>query len=120
MAYEINNVKRGTSTIRVVGAGSVTTTLNNLSVNTDLEVVSSASIKRINWSAAPSGNVIIARGATPNTIYELYGSGEIRLDEWGSPSANGSTGNVVITIYGGGTCTLELSKQATYISNLDG
>lgn len=120
MAYEISNVKRGTSTIRVVGAGSVTATLNNLSTNTALEVVDAASIKRINWSAAPTGNVIIARGATPNTVYELYGSGEIRLDEWGIPGANGATGNVVITIAVGGTCTVELSKNATYTSNLDG
>lgn len=119
MAYEINNVRRGTSTIRVVGAGTVTATMNNLSTNTSLEVVDSASIKRINWSCAPTGNVTIARGATPNTIYELYGSGEIRLDEWGSPSSNGATGNVVVTIYVGGTCTLELSKSATYTQNLD-
>lgn len=119
MSYEIVNSRRGSSIIRVVGAGTVTTTLNNLSTNTALEVVDSASIKRINWSAAPTGNVTIARGATPNTIFELYGSGEIRLDEWGAAQANGATGNIVITVAVGGTVVLDVSKTATYTTNLD-
>lgn len=119
MAYEIVNARRGGSTIRVVGADSKTITLANLSTNTALEVVDSATIKRIAWSVPPTGNVVIARGATPNTVFELYGSGEIRLDEWGSACANGATGNIVITVAVGGTCVLDVSKTATYTTNLD-
>ena len=119
MAYEIVNARKGSSTVRVVGAGTVTLPLTALSTNTTLEVVDSATIKRLAWSAAPTGNVVISRGATPNTVLELYGSGEIRLDEWGSAVANGATGNIVITVAVGGTCVLELSKTATYSTDLD-
>lgn len=119
MAYEIVNTRKGSSIIRVVGADSVTATLNDLSTNTALEVVQSASIKRVTWSVPSTGNVTIARGATPNTVLELYGSGEIRLDDWGHSVANGATGNVVITVSVGGTCFVDLSKYVTYTTNLD-
>lgn len=119
MSYEIVNSRRGSSIIRVTGADTVTSTLANLSTNTALEIVDSASIKRISWSAAPTGNVTIARGETPNTIFSLYGSGEIRLDEWGAAQANGSTGNIVITVAVGGTAIIEVSKTTTYTTNLD-
>lgn len=119
MAYEIVNTRRGSSIIRVVGADAVTATLDNLSTNTALEIVDSASIKRVAWSVPPTGNVTIARGATPNTVFELYGSGEIRLDEWGASAANGATGNIVITVAVGGTCVLDVSKTTTYTTNMD-
>ena len=119
MAYEIVNTRRGSSIIRVVGADSVTATLANLSTNTALEIVDSASIKRIAWSVPSAGSVTIARGATPNTVFELYGSGEIRLDEWAAACANGATGDIVVTVAGGGTCLLDVSKTATYTTNLD-
>lgn len=119
MAYEIINTRKGSSTIRVVGPDTVTATLSSLSTNTQLEVVNSANIKRILWSTAPTGNVNIARGATPNTIFNLYGSGEIRLDEWGAPGSNGATGNIVITVAVGGTCIIDVTKDVTYTTNLD-
>jgi hypothetical protein len=49
----------------------------------------------------------------------LYGTGEMRLDDYGYALANGSTGNVVVTIATGGSCILEVSKTATYSTNLD-
>lgn len=119
MAYEIINTRKGSSTIRVVGADAVTATLSSLSTNTQIEVVNSVNIRRISWSAAPTGSVTIARGATPNTVYQLYGSGEIRLDEWGAPGSNGATGNIVITVAVGGTCILDVTKDVTYTTNLD-
>jgi len=117
MAYEIINNKRGTSIIRATGAGDYTITLEDLSVNTALEVVSSASIRRLNWST--NGSISIARGETPNTVLELYGSSENRFDEYGYLLANGSTGNIVVSIVTGGTVTMELSKSAEYTTNLD-
>ena len=117
MAYEITNVRRGSSVIRCEGAGTYTVTLNDLSTNTSLETVTSASIKRALWSTG--GTVSVARGETPNTIITLYGSGEMRFDETGHAVANGATGNVVITIATGGSCFLEVSKTATYSMDLN-
>lgn len=119
MAYEIVNARKGSSTIRVVGSGTVTVPLTALSTNTTIETINGASIKRLAWSAAPTGNVIVSRGATPNAVFELYGSGEIRLDEWGSAAANGSTGNIVISVAVGGTAVIEVSKNATFSTDLD-
>jgi hypothetical protein len=91
--------------------------LTQLSANTALENVDSASIKRVTWSTG--GTVTIGRGATPNTVATLYGSGEIRLDDYGHSLANGATGNIVVTIATGGTCFLEVSKTATYTTDLN-
>ena len=49
----------------------------------------------------------------------LYGSGEMRFDDYGYSLANNATGNVVVTIATGGSCVLELSKTATYSIDLD-
>lgn len=116
MSYEIINVKRASSIIRCEGVSNYTIQLSDLSTNTQIETVTSASIKRIGWSS--NGYITIARGATPNTVSTLYGSGEIRLDEWGSSLANGSTGNIVVSIVTGGTVFLEVSKTATYSTDI--
>lgn len=115
MAYEITNVRKGSSVIRCEGAGTYTITLNDLSTNTSLETVSTASIKRVLWSTG--GTVAVARGATPNTVITLYGNGEMRYDEMGHALANGSSGDIVITIGTGGSCFLEVSKTATFTSD---
>ena len=119
MSYEVNNSLRSASIIRAEGVGTYTITLANLSSNTALETVSAAAIKRMNWSSNTTGSITVARGATPNTVYSLYGNGELRLDEFGHSSANGSTGNIVVTIASAGTLTMEVSKTATYSTNLD-
>jgi hypothetical protein len=117
MSYEIINSRKGSSIVRCEGAATFTIELNNFSTNTAIETVNSASIKRINWSTG--GTVTVARGATPNTMLTLYGTGEMRLDDYGYALANGSTGNVVVTIATGGSCVLEVSKTATYSTDLD-
>lgn len=117
MSYEIINAKKGSSIIRCEGPATYTITLANLSTNTAIETVDSASIRRVNWSTG--GTVVVARGATPNTMLTLYGSGEMRFDDYGYSLANNATGNVVVTIATGGTCVIELSKTATYSIDLD-
>jgi hypothetical protein len=117
MAYEIINSRKGSSIIRCEGAATYTIRLADLSTNTAIETVDSASLKRINWSTG--GTVTVGRGASPNTMLTLYGTGEMRLDDYGYALANGSTGNVVVTIATGGSCILEVSKTATYSTNLD-
>jgi hypothetical protein len=118
MSYEVSNSLRNSSYIRAEGAGTYTITLANLSSNSALETVSAASIKKVNWSANSTGSVTIARGATPNTILSLHGTGEMKLNEYGHAVANGSTGNLVVTIAGSGSVVMEVSKVATYSTDL--
>ena len=115
--YEVNNTLKGTSTIRVVDPGTYTITLANLSSNTQLETVSATNIKRIFWSS--NGYINIGRGDTPTPMLALHGSGEMRLDDLGYTLANTNTGNVVVTVVTGGSCVIELSKTATYSTDLD-
>lgn len=115
--YEVNNTLRGTSIIRVVDPGTYTITLANLSTNTQLETVTTASIKRVQWSS--NGYISIGRGATPTPMLALSQSGEMYFDELGYSIANTNTGNVVVTVVTGGSCVIELSKQATYSTNLE-
>jgi hypothetical protein len=115
MPIEITNSLRSSSLIRVEGVGTYYANLISLAADSN-EVVSSASIKRINWST--NGNIQIIRNG--NNIATLHNAGEIRLDEWGKSLANNNTSNVVITIVTGGTVFLEISKAATYTTPLTG
>jgi len=117
MAYEIINARRGTSIIRAEAPGTYTITLSALSTNTSIETVTDASIKRLNWSS--NGYISIGRGATPNNMLSLYNSGEMRFDDFGYSMANGSTGNIVVTVVTGGSVVMEVSKVATYSTDLD-
>lgn len=117
MAYEISNARRGTSILRAEAPGTYTIQLNQLSTNASIETVTSASIKRINWSS--NGYVTISRGATPNVLLSLYSSGEMRLDDYGHALANDAAGNIVVTIVTGGSVIMEISKTATYSTDLD-
>jgi len=117
MAYEVTNTRRGSSIIRCEGASTNDITLEQFSTNTSIETITSASLKRIAWSTG--GTVTIARGESPNTVATLYGSGELRLDDYGYALANGGDGKIVVTIATGGTCILEVSKTATYSTDLN-
>lgn len=114
MSYEIVKALRGSSTIRAEGAGTYTITLADMSTNTSIETVTSASIKRFNWTT--NGSITIARNST--TILTLFGNGEMRLDEYGAALGNTSTGNVVVTIASGGTIVMDVSKVATYSTDI--
>lgn len=115
MAKEITNSLRSASIIRVVGAGTETIQLANLSAAAS-ETVDSASIKRVMWST--NGNIIIARNGT--TLLELHGGGDFRFSEIGHVVANTSTGAITITINTGGTLLMEVTKQTTYSPSLTG
>jgi hypothetical protein len=115
MPIEITNSLRSSSLIRVEGVGTYYANLDSLAVNTN-EVISSANIRRINWST--NGNIQVVRNG--NNIVTLHNTGEIRLDEWGNSIANNNTSNVVITVVTGGTLLLEVTKSATYTTPLTG
>jgi hypothetical protein len=115
MPFELINSIRSPSIIRIEGTGTTTVALANLSVNAN-ETVTSANIKRINWST--NGSVQIVRNSVP--IASLHGTGEMRLDEYGYSIANNSTSSIVITVNTGGTVVLEVSKETTYANSLIG
>ena len=114
MAYEIINTLRNKSLIRVVGADTVSLTLNNFSTNTSTEVVSSVKITQVKWST--NNNIVVTRNTTP--LLSLYESGDWNLMAAGMILANSATSNVNITITGDGTCILECAKEATYTPKL--
>jgi hypothetical protein len=115
MPFELINSIRSSSIIRIEGTGTTTVALANLSVNAN-ETVTSANIKKINWST--NGNIQIVRNSVP--IASLHGTGEMRLDEYGYSIANNSTSSIVITVNTGGTVVLEVSKETTYANSLIG
>jgi hypothetical protein len=115
MAYEVTNTLRSSTIIRVVDPSTTTISLANLAFNAN-ETVSSANIKRINWST--NGSVQITRNGAP--IATLYGTGELRADDFGHSISNNSTSSIVITIASGGYALIEVSKQATYTEPLVG
>ncbi len=115
MAIEITNSLRSASIIRVEGVGTYYANISALAANAD-ETVSSANIKRLNWST--NGNITITRNG--NTIATLHNAGEIRCDEWGHAIANNNTANLVITVVTGGTLFVEVNKTATYSPALTG
>jgi hypothetical protein len=115
MPFELINSIRSPSIIRIEGTGTTTVALANLSVNAN-ETVTSANIKRINWST--NGSIQIVRNSVP--IASLHGTGEMRLDEYGYSIANNSASSIVITVNTGGTVVLEVSKETTYANSLIG
>jgi len=115
MPFELINSIRSPSIIRIEGTGTTTVAFSNLSASAN-ETVTSASIKRINWST--NGNIQIVRSSVP--IVSLHNTGEMRLDEYGYSIANNNTSSIVITINTGGTVVLEVSKEATYATALTG
>ena len=116
MPLEITNSNRGPSVIRVVDPGSYTITLNDLRANATTETVTGSSIKRVMWST--NGNITIVRNSVP--ILALHNAGDMVLTELGQTLANTPTGTIGITITTGGTALVELSKTATYTTDLTG
>jgi hypothetical protein len=112
MAYEIQNIPRNKSIVRMVGADSATLTMNSFSTNTTTETVTSVKITQVKWSADPTGNVNIGRGT--NTVLSLYNTGDWNLAASGLLVANSSASNVVVSITGDGTCILECVKESTF------
>jgi hypothetical protein len=115
MAYEITNALRSTSIIRVTGAGFANVQLANLATSAN-ETVTAAKIKRVMWSTG--GTVSIERGG--ETVLTLYGSGDLRPSDSGHIIANNSTSNMNVSIATGGTAIIEVTKEATYSTELIG
>ena len=120
MAFEILNTVRSKSTIRVVGASAnVRINLNQLSTNTQNEIISSATINQFHWST--SGVIEIYRGndATGTLIIQVFGEGSLPLSMFDISIANTSTANIYFVNTGAGTALIGLTKTATYVREPD-
>jgi hypothetical protein len=115
MPFEITNSLRSASIIRVVDTGTANITLSQLAKNAN-ETVTSATIKRVMWST--NGSISITRDGVP--ILALHGSGDLRTSDSGHVIANSSTANIAVTITTGGTAILEVTKDTTYTTALEG
>lgn len=115
MSYEVTNVIRSTSIIRVVGTTPANIALSQLATSAN-EVVSAASIRRILWSTG--GVVTVERGGV--VLLTLYGGGDMRLTDSKHVIANNSTSSINVSITTGGTAILEMTKVSAYTEPLTG
>lgn len=119
MAYEIINALRSKAVIRVTGNTDTLITLTQLSSNTSLETVTSASIAQVKSNGDNTWRVYRGDTASGTKVLELNKNDTINLEDLGIGAlSNGSTSNVFITNDGtGGTLLLVVSKTATYTTD---
>jgi hypothetical protein len=110
MASKITNSTRGSSVIQVTGADTLTVNVATSLATSATEIVTDAHIKTVTWST--NGSITIVRNS--EKVLELYGSGEMRLGDYGYSITSNSSSDMVITVASGGTLVLEVTKIATY------
>ena len=114
MAFEYINTLRSASIARVIDTGT-TIALANLSTGAN-ETVTAANIRKVAWST--NGSIQITRNSIP--ILTLHNTGTIMFDDLNTTIANNSTQPIVVVINTGGFVVLELTKVATYTTELTG
>lgn len=120
MALEVQNSLRSKSVVRVTGNTSTLITLDQLSTNTQNEVVVSATISQIHASSDGWWKVYRGNDATGNAVIELYQSTSIPLSQFDLTISEGATSNLYVTNSGtNGTLILMLSKVANYTRDVD-
>lgn len=121
MAYEIVNTLRSRSVLRVTGNTATRINLSQLSVNTQIETVETASINHVISSTDGIWRVYRGNDATGTLILELFDGTDLPLNTYDISFANSSTSNIYVTNSGtGGTLVLSLTKQASYNPPLEG
>ena len=120
MALDIANTIRSRSIITLTGNTATRINLSQLSSNTSLETVTAASISSAFSSSDGTWNVYRGNDATGTLTLQLTGQNYLPLVQSDISLANNSSSNVYITNTGTvGTLILQLSKTASYSSNLD-
>jgi hypothetical protein len=124
MAYNIVNSKRSKSIITVTGN---TATLINLSALSSeptaspaIETISTASIGAVISSSDGFWRIYRGNNATGTLVLELKDSNYLPLTQSDISLANGANLNIYVTNSGtGGTLILQVSKEATFSTDLD-
>jgi hypothetical protein len=120
MPYEIVNAQRSKSTITVVGNTATLITLSQLSTNTATETITSASIGAVVTSTDGFWRVYRGNNASGTLVLELKDNNYLPFTQGDITIANTATSNIYVTNSGtGGTLILQLSKTATYSTDLD-
>jgi hypothetical protein len=120
MAYEIVNSKRSKSVISVTGNTATRINLTQLSVNTSSETVTAAAIGAVASSTDGFWRIYRGNDATGTLVLELKDNNYLPFTQTDIAVANGATSNIYVTNSGtGGTLILQVSKTATYSSDLD-
>ncbi len=121
MAYEITNTLRSRSVVRVTGNTATRINLSQLSVNTQIETVETASINHIITSTDGVWRIYRGNDASGVLIFELFDGADLPLNTYDISVANAATSNIYVTNSGtGGTLILSVTKQATYTPALEG
>jgi S-adenosylhomocysteine hydrolase len=119
MAYEILNSLRTRSVIRVTGNTATRINLSQLSANSSLETVNSASLTHV--ITATDGKWVIYRGndASGPVLLSLFGSNDLPFSVYDVSFANGATSNIYVTNSGtDGTLIMQFTKVATYSTDV--
>jgi hypothetical protein len=120
MPYEIVNSKRSKSVISVTGNTATRINLTQLSTNTQSETVTAAAIGAVAASSDGFWRIYRGNDATGTLVLELEGNNYLPFTQTDIAIANGATSNIYVTNSGtGGTLILQVSKVATYSTDLD-
>lgn len=124
MPYEIVNAQRSKSTITVVGNTATLITLSQLvkdpSASPATEIITSASIGAVASSTDGFWRVYRGNNASGTLVLELKDNNYLPFTQTDIAIANGATSNIYVTNSGtGGTLILQVSKTATYTTDLD-
>lgn len=120
MPFEIINSRRSKSVIRVTGNTATRIDLNQLSTNTQTEIITGASITHL--TSSTDGQWIVYRGndATGVPVLSLFGENDLPFATYDVSIANTPTANIYVTNSGtDGTLILVLSKSAVYTVDAD-
>jgi len=119
MAYEIINTLRSRTVIRVTGNTATRINLTQLSANSSLETVNSASLTHV--ITTTDGKWVIYRGndATGPVLLSLFAQNNLEFSVYDVSLANGSTSNIYVTNSGtDGTLIMQFTKVATYSTDV--
>ena len=120
MPYEIVNAKRSKSTVTVVGNTATLITLSQLSTNTATETITAAAIGAVVTSTDGFWRVYRGDNASGTLVLELKDNNYLPFTQGDITIANTATANLYVTNSGtGGTLILQLSKTATFTTDLD-
>ena len=124
MPYEIVNTQRSKSTITVVGNTATLITLSQLvkgpSASPATEIITSASIGTVVSSTDGFWRIYRGNNTSGTLVLELEGNNYLPLTQGDITIANTATSNIYVTNSGtGGTLILQVSKTATFTTDLD-
>jgi len=119
MAYEIINTLRSRTVIRVTGNTATRINLTQLSANSSLETVNSASLTHV--ITTTDGKWVIYRGndASGPVLLSLFAQNDLQFSVYDVSFANGATSNIYVTNSGtDGSLIMQFSKVATYSTDV--